>query len=448
MSKVFNMVGGGGSAASIFVTGLSETYTVTATNGSKTLTGKWMQKPNPESISLPSGYTQLEYIESTGTQYIDTGLSLPSGFRFVGDIQVTDSSGPGNIIGAEKIINGVGYRNNFTYYNSGWGIGAGGWGTKDMTVSHDNSRIEFSNIVGDDLYLKINGESVAVTFSSGYPKTDNRTDESLFVFALRNNLDGTNKVTQYAKFKNYGMSVYSSADDSSLVGNFIPCKRNSDGVVGLYDLVSNTFFENAGTGEFDAGPEVPQTFDGFLIKPIRDLGTWTVTATNGTDTVTQNVLVDVITNYEIEMAFFALVIRQIYQGPGVATISEQYEGIKIYAASNSNSDYSFANIILADGDGNPVIPKVGDKITVTYSLSFDSNGLNGGYIAKVPLAGGTNVVISSQQSITDYSYVITDADKENFETFVIGVQARANGSSTLILTKFEINGVQIPFVQA
>ena len=42
MSKVFNMVGGGGGpAASIFVTGLSETDTVTATNGSKTLTGKW-----------------------------------------------------------------------------------------------------------------------------------------------------------------------------------------------------------------------------------------------------------------------------------------------------------------------------------------------------------------------------------------------------------------------
>ena len=42
MSKVFNMVGGvGGPSASIFVTGLSDTDTVTATNGSKTLTGKW-----------------------------------------------------------------------------------------------------------------------------------------------------------------------------------------------------------------------------------------------------------------------------------------------------------------------------------------------------------------------------------------------------------------------
>ena len=45
MSKVFNMVGGGGGAtASIFVKGLSETDTVTATNGSKTKTGVWTTK--------------------------------------------------------------------------------------------------------------------------------------------------------------------------------------------------------------------------------------------------------------------------------------------------------------------------------------------------------------------------------------------------------------------
>lgn len=41
----------------------------------------------------------------------------------------------------------------------------------------------------------------------------------------------------------------------------------------------------------------------WLIDGIRDLGTWTVTATNGTQTVTQDVLVDAITEYEITMAY-------------------------------------------------------------------------------------------------------------------------------------------------
>ena len=99
------------------------------------------------------------------------------------------------------------------------------------------------------------------------------------------------------------MQIFASKikKDSSLVRDFIPAKRTSDNAIGLYDLVSNSFFGNAGTGTFTAGSEIPQTIDGFLIKPIRDFGTWTVTATDGVHTKTQDILVDVITDYEIEM---------------------------------------------------------------------------------------------------------------------------------------------------
>jgi hypothetical protein len=41
-----------------------------------------------------------------------------------------------------------------------------------------------------------------------------------------------------------------------LIRDFIPAKRNSDNVLGMYDTVSGQFFTNAGTGEFVAGPEV------------------------------------------------------------------------------------------------------------------------------------------------------------------------------------------------
>lgn len=39
------------------------------------------------------------------------------------------------------------------------------------------------------------------------------------------------------------------------------------------------------------------------ITKIKDLGTWTVTATNGEKTITQDVLVDVISEYKVKMAF-------------------------------------------------------------------------------------------------------------------------------------------------
>ena len=41
--------------------------------------------------------------------------------------------------------------------------------------------------------------------------------------------------------------------NNTLVRDYIPCFRLSDGTVGLYDKVSDTFFENAGSGNFLKG---------------------------------------------------------------------------------------------------------------------------------------------------------------------------------------------------
>ena len=41
------------------------------------------------SKSLPTGYTQLEYIESTGTQYIDTGYIYKTAPKVETDIYIT-----------------------------------------------------------------------------------------------------------------------------------------------------------------------------------------------------------------------------------------------------------------------------------------------------------------------------------------------------------------------
>ena len=44
--------------------------------------------------------------------------------------------------------------------------------------------------------------------------------------------------------------------DSVLMRDFIPAKRKSDGMIGLYDLVSGTFFTDANGGNFTGGDEV------------------------------------------------------------------------------------------------------------------------------------------------------------------------------------------------
>ena len=71
----------------------------------------------------------------------------------------------------------------------------------------------------------------------------------------------------------------------------------------MLDNVNSVFYGNAGTGVFTDGPEVPQTFDGFLIDKIKEYGTWTVVATNRTDTISETVLVDSASEYSIEMRY-------------------------------------------------------------------------------------------------------------------------------------------------
>lgn len=56
--------------------------------------------------------------------------------------------------------------------------------------------------------------------------------------------------SRIGSFKLYSTKVYNG---NTLVGNYIPVQRVSDSHYGLYDLVTNTFYGNNGTGTFTAG---------------------------------------------------------------------------------------------------------------------------------------------------------------------------------------------------
>ena len=58
--------------------------------------------------------------------------------------------------------------------------------------------------------------------------------------------------------KIYSAKLY---DNGTLVRDFIPVRRHSDGAIGMYDKVTDTFFGNAGTGTFIAGNDIGQCID-------------------------------------------------------------------------------------------------------------------------------------------------------------------------------------------
>lgn len=56
----------------------------------------------------------------------------------------------------------------------------------------------------------------------------------------------------------YKMQVWrgnNNGEKGTMVADFVPCYRKSDNVIGMYDLVRNEFFTNAGSGSFTAGSD-------------------------------------------------------------------------------------------------------------------------------------------------------------------------------------------------
>lgn len=62
----------------------------------------------------------------------------------------------------------------------------------------------------------------------------------------------------HASAKSFIGKIYSVLleKDSTIVADLVPCYRKSDGEIGLFDIVSEQFFVNTGTGEFTKGADV------------------------------------------------------------------------------------------------------------------------------------------------------------------------------------------------
>ena len=208
------------------------------------------------SKTLPSGYTQVEYIQSSGTQYIDTGFKPNQDTRVV-MYGYNESSNSAWIYGAWNSANSGAFAylsvNRYYMYGSQQ-INANSISTGEFTLDHNKNSFTLNGTT-------ISGDSE--TFTCNY---------SLYLFAL--NVGGSvssGKLTG----KLYSCQIY---DNGTLVRDYVPCK-NPDGIIGLYDLVNDTFYVNAGTGEFIAGaekttiPTTPENIKANITEGILNL-TW------------------------------------------------------------------------------------------------------------------------------------------------------------------------------
>ena len=187
---------------------------------------------------LPEGYTELEYIESTGTQYIDTGFAPNQDTRVVMDFEIEDGTTTSNIFGGRTSYK----TNDFTFWlnnETSWLTNYNGTSTQ-MAVSTVNGR---HTVDKNKNVTSIDGIKDTATYGSFQAPCN------MFLFTMNQN--GTAE-TRMVSMKLYSCKIY---DNGTLVRDFVPCK-NASGTIGLYDMVNGIFYANAGTGSFTAGAEI------------------------------------------------------------------------------------------------------------------------------------------------------------------------------------------------
>ena len=205
-------------------------------------------------MSLPSGYKRLEYIKSTGTQYINTGFAPNQSTRVVCDTVFAAVLAGTWLFGARH-ANADRTFGFLTYQNSY---------RSDFDTSSNETITETQSgrftVDKDGNITKINGSTVKTAAAGTF-----QCSHSLFLFANNNN--GT--VGGYGTATVYSCQIY---DNGTLIRDYIPCQTTS-GDIGLWDDVNSVFYGNAGTGTFTAGPEVqkaPSTPTGFAASALTD----------------------------------------------------------------------------------------------------------------------------------------------------------------------------------
>ena len=197
-----------------------------------------------EQVGLPEGYLPMDYIESSGTQYIDTGVTNTSDDIVTIDFYVK----PTQTSGTACFIYGARYGGkdrNFSQHVNG--------NYMQLNNSHDSDsdKLDSSPVLGSRFRTCISRSlrsivNLSTGASSSNTATANEfsTGKSAYLFA--GNTEGHGK----ASLRLYSCKIVRAG---VTLREFVPCVRSSDMVAGLYDVSGQSeepFYANQGEGKF------------------------------------------------------------------------------------------------------------------------------------------------------------------------------------------------------
>lgn len=195
---------------------------------------------------LPQGYTELEYISSTSTggQYINMNILLYDVLNKQYDIATKfsiagngkNTSQQGTLFGCQENINP--WPGTFIRYKDNSIIGRYiGADVKDNNLGSVNTIIELTE------------KTPPAKNVYNYNNSNKTHTWGTSLFSI---MDANGNPDQFVEATLYYFKLFVNG---TLVRDMVPCK-NSNNVVGLYDVVNDTFYTSPNGAEFVAGPAV------------------------------------------------------------------------------------------------------------------------------------------------------------------------------------------------
>lgn len=217
-------------------------WTVTATLGTQIATSVVLIDLADEydlvlSYLLPAGYQQVEYLESTGTQYINLNYVFSHGDLVYLLGQMTALQDDNTFF---EVTSTSSVRSLVWGYSSGalnfYGNTTGATRTLGPYATHVDLDMSVTTV------FTVNGSSSAGCQITG---------QSRPVYLFAGNDIGT--VKRFGKVRIKYMKIMTG---STIKRELYPCYRKSDSVAGLWDKANGVFYTNNGSGSFVVGADV------------------------------------------------------------------------------------------------------------------------------------------------------------------------------------------------
>ena len=194
-------------------------------------------------MGLPSEYKQLQYIQSNGAQYINTGY-MPSGKSGI-EMNITPTSYAANacFFCARDSVSTTDSKSYTAFY-----ITSGIYRLDYYGKSASSNEV---NAVGTNMEIDCgmgacNFGAINVSTNS----TSTTASTMPWILLASGTTASLTNIGNYMSALLYSCKIY---DNGTLVRDFVPC-TNSSNVAGLYDLANSKFYASATSTAFVAGP--------------------------------------------------------------------------------------------------------------------------------------------------------------------------------------------------